>query len=660
MKLKKRIICLIVLLILFGLPIGAVTANQSIQSYGQINTLDHDANIDNEIVVIYQNQGSVKDLGLTTNQIEAGEKLSDQVDILKVKDGDQVDALVSELSDNPNVLAAQKNTYLKLTTLPNDELLSQAWQFEAIGADQTWDQVNNNETVVIAVIDSGLNINHPDIVGKTTTGYDYVEGKTETVDLIGHGTAMSGYIAAVANNEIGIAGVTGTANIKIAPYRVGGKTVDDYNVDLGYACAALYAAANRPEVRVINMSFAGDEVSPVLEAAVAYAANAGKILVAAAGNDGNDPVTGGNTEIPSAYDNVISVGATDQDNVIADFSQHNEKVDFCAPGVDALTLWGEDEYISGSGTSASSPIVAGACAVLVAADVTLKPAEVETILKDTAIDLGETGRDNYYGDGLIQLDQALAQVTPKERLTISEFSSDVATGQPINTPIVLNAVASGGTGDYSYAFSYELNGETTMIQDFSKADAVTFIPTSAGIYSFRVTVKDADDTVAQADIVNYVIENPIVTTTYRTQVQNKGWLPIVTNGEVSGTEGESLRLEAIELHTNVSDYNIGVRYKTQVENQGWQDFVENGALSGTEGESLRLEAIKIELTGADADLFDVYYQVHIQNLGWMDWAKNGNPAGSEGFGCRLEGIRIQVVLKGSKAPGNMAQPFVNP
>ncbi|MBC3798050.1 S8 family serine peptidase [Acetobacterium tundrae] len=658
MKLKKCIICLIVGLILSGLPIGAVAANQGIQSYDQINTLDHDAGIDDEIVVIYQNQGSVKDLGLTTNQIEAGEKLGDQVDIIKVKDGNQVDALVSELSDNPNVLAVQKNTYLKLTTLPNDELLSQAWQFEAIGADQTWDQVNNKETVVVAVIDSGLNINHPDIVGKTTTGYDFVTGKTETVDMIGHGTAMSGYIAAVANNEIGIAGVTGIANIKIAPYRVGGKTEDDYNVDLGYACAALYAAANRPEVRVINMSFAGDEVSPVLENAVAYAASKGKILVAAAGNDGNDPVTGGNIEIPSAYDNVISVGATDRDNVIADFSQHNKMVDFCAPGVDALTLWGKDGYISGSGTSASSPIVAGACAVLVAADATITPAEVETILKETAIDLGETGRDNYYGDGLIQLDQALAQVTPKERLSVSDFSTNVLTGQPINTPIVLNAVASGGTGAYSYAFSYDLNGETTMIQDFSKANTVTFIPNVPGIYSFRVAVQDADHEVAQANIINYVIENPIVTTAYRTHVQNNGWQAIVKNGEVSGTVGESLRLEAIELNADTSAYDIGVRYKTQVENQGWQDFVENGALSGTVGESLRLEAIKIELTGTDADLFDVYYQVHIQNIGWMDWAKNGEPAGTEGFGYRMEGIKVQVVLKGSEAPGNVERPFV--
>ena len=566
MQLKKRIIIwLIVVLILSGLPIGAVAANQGIQSYNQVNNLDQNAKIEDEIVVIYQNEGSVKDLGMTTSQIEAGEKLNDQVDIIKVKDSDQIDALVSELLKNPSVLAAEKNSYLKFSALPNDPQLSQAWQFEAIGADKTWDQVKNEDPVVVAVLDTGLNTKHPDIVGNTVAGFDYVKGTTEMTDVVGHGTAVSGCIAAIADNEIGIAGVTGIANIKIAPYRIGGKTVDDYEANLGYACAALYDAANRPEVRVINMSFAGYEDFPALETAVAYAANAGKILVAASGNDGGDPENAGKTAIPSGYDNVISVGATDRDNLIADFSQYNEKVDFCAPGVEILTLWDEEDYISASGTSVSSPIVAGACAVLVAADVTISAAEVETILKETAIDLGGKGRDDYYGDGLIQLDKALAQVIPKD---------------------------------------------------------------------------------------------PIATTAYRTHVQNKGWQGIVKNGEVSGTEGESLRLEAIELNANAIDYDIGVRYKTHVQNKGWQDFAENGALSGTEGESLRLEAIKIELTGEDADLFDVYYQVHIQNMGWMDWAKNGDPAGTEGFGCRMEGIKVQVVLKGSEAPGKVERPYV--
>lgn len=559
MKFKQHIIIwLTVIMIFSGLPVGAVVASQSLRSYDQVAGLDHDADIDDEIVVIYQDDGSIKDLGLTTSQIEAGEKLSDQVDLIKVRDGDQVDALVAALLKNPRVLAAQKNVYLKFSALPNDSKLTEAWQFEAIGAAQTWDQVNNQETVVVAVLDTGLNTNHPDIIGQSIDGYDYVTGQTATIDVVGHGTAISGCIAAIANNEIGIAGVAGNADIKIAPYRIGGETADDNEANLGYACAALYHAANRPEVRAINMSFAGYEVSPVLEAAIAYATSRDKILVAASGNDGADPENGGKIMIPSAYDGVISVGATDHNHVIGDFSQYNKMVDLCAPGVETTTLWAQDDYITASGTSLSCPVVTGAAAVLVAADPTLTAADVEAVLKATAIDLGEPGRDDHYGYGLIQLDQALAQVTAKD---------------------------------------------------------------------------------------------PVVTTAYRTHVQNNGWQAIVKNGEVSGNEGEALRLEAVELTVDPGNYDIGVRYQTHVENQGWQDFVENGALSGTMGESLRLEAIKIELTGADADLFDIYYQVHVQNSGWLDWVQNGEPAGTEGFGYRLEGIRIQVGLKGSAAPG---------
>ena len=81
-------------------------------------------------------------------------------------------------------------------------------------------------------------------------------------------------------------------------------------------------------------------------------------------------------------------------------------------------------------------------------------------------------------------------------------------------------------------------------------------------------------------------------------------------------------------------------------------------MSGTTGEALRLEAIKIQLTGADADQFDVYYRVHAQNVGWMDWAINGTEAGTAGFGNRLEAIEIQVLPKGTVAPGQTAQPYL--
>ncbi|WKY44073.1 GLUG motif-containing protein [Eubacteriaceae bacterium ES2] len=172
----------------------------------------------------------------------------------------------------------------------------------------------------------------------------------------------------------------------------------------------------------------------------------------------------------------------------------------------------------------------------------------------------------------------------------------------------------------------------------------------------NVTLESGDITPVTLDIE---VPQQIYTIDYRTHIQNIGWEDeFVENGTMSGTQGQGLRLEAIEIQMN-SDYDLGVSYRTHVENIGWEEnYVSDGQESGTDGQGLRLEAIELSLTGADADYFDIYYQVHVQNLGWLDWASNGHPAGSAGFGYRLEGIRIVVVPKGGDAPGATANCFV--
>ena len=127
---------------------------------------------------------------------------------------------------------------------------------------------------------------------------------------------------------------------------------------------------------------------------------------------------------------------------------------------------------------------------------------------------------------------------------------------------------------------------------------------------------------------------------------------------MSGTEGKSKRLEAIQIELLNPEYTGGIKYKTHVQTIGWQEWVENGALSGTEGKSKRLEAIQIELTGDMAEKYDIYYQVHAQTYGWMGWAKNGEKAGTAGYAKRLEGIKIQLVEKGGSAPGKTDNAFI--
>ena len=146
------------------------------------------------------------------------------------------------------------------------------------------------------------------------------------------------------------------------------------------------------------------------------------------------------------------------------------------------------------------------------------------------------------------------------------------------------------------------------------------------------------------------------TVSYKTHVQDIGWMDYVSNGITAGTCGQSKRMEAIQI--KLQNMAGGIEYKTHVQDIGWMDWVSNDAVSGTSGQSKRLEAIQIRLTGEAADNYDIYYRVHAQNLGWMDWAKNGDPAGTAGYSYRLEAIEIVLVPKDCPAPGPIDKPFV--
>ena len=146
------------------------------------------------------------------------------------------------------------------------------------------------------------------------------------------------------------------------------------------------------------------------------------------------------------------------------------------------------------------------------------------------------------------------------------------------------------------------------------------------------------------------------TVSYKTHVQDIGWMDYVSNGETSGTSGQAKRMEAIQI--KLQNMAGGIEYCTHVQDYGWMNWVSNGALSGTSGESKRLEAIAIRLTGEAANKYDVYYRVHAQNFGWLDWAMNGNPAGTAGYAYRLEAIEIVLVPKGYPAPGYTEKAFV--
>lgn len=171
----------------------------------------------------------------------------------------------------------------------------------------------------------------------------------------------------------------------------------------------------------------------------------------------------------------------------------------------------------------------------------------------------------------------------------------------------------------------------------------------------QLGVADANGIVAALGLTK-VVANTNPSVTYQTHVQDYGWQEWKNDGEMSGTYGQSKRLEGINI--KLQNLSGSVEYQTHVQDIGWQGWKSNGAMAGTSGQSKRLEAIKIKLSGDAANKYDIYYRVHAQDYGWLGWAKNGESAGSEGYSKRLEGIEIKLVKKGGAAPGSTSRPFV--
>uniref|UniRef100_UPI002631E952 S8 family peptidase n=2 Tax=Anoxybacillus TaxID=150247 RepID=UPI002631E952 len=250
-----------------------------------------------------------------------------------------------------------------------------------------------NHRVTVAVIDTGMDTKHPELKGRVLPAYNAINPAGAPIKDV-HGTHVAGIIGANANNGVGAHGVN--PNVTILPIDVFGGSwgASDYTIAQGI----LYAIEKG--AKVINMSLGGYFSSPILEEAVKQAIDAGITVVAAAGNEATDMYS-----IPASYEGVISVGATDHKNKLAEFSNYGPSVDLVAPGVDVYSpIY---DYAKGSsfaelsGTSMAAPVVAGVASLLLSKYPNLKPYQVEWILERTATDLGEKGYDLTYGNGLV-------------------------------------------------------------------------------------------------------------------------------------------------------------------------------------------------------------------------------------------------------------------
>ena len=255
---------------------------------------------------------------------------------------------------------------------PNDSRLPELWGMYKIQAPSVWERAAGDPAVKVAVIDTGVDYTHEDLNdGRVIKGANFIENNNDPMDDMGHGSHVAGTIGAAADNGKGVAGVA--YKTQIIAVRVLGK--DGSGTVEGIAngiSKAVDAGA-----KVINMSLGGPASSQVLEDAVKAAMDKGVIVVCAAGNDGTQDNT-----YPAAFPNVIAVGATDQSDNRASFSNYGQFVKIAAPGVDILSST-EGVYKNHSGTSMACPHVAGAVAVLLGKKPGMTQSEVTKLLQDT-------------------------------------------------------------------------------------------------------------------------------------------------------------------------------------------------------------------------------------------------------------------------------------
>ena len=336
---------------------------------------------------------SVREALAQANATSLGAIGSLNVERLAVPLGQEA-TVVAALRQNPAVVFAELDYRVQVALEPDDPYYAGKWWWDKVQAADAWD-VTTGSDLVIAVIDTGVDMDHPDLAAKIVPGYDFVNGDNDADDDHGHGTHVAGIAAAVTNNGLGVAGLSWGA--RIMPLKV--LNADGYGFDSDVAAAITYAADHGAQV--INLSLGDTQFSSTMADATDYAHDKGVFTAAAAGNDGNNTLL-----YPAANEHVVGVAATNSSDTRASLSNYGSHVDVAAPGVNVYSTY-PGTYRSMSGTSMATPFVSGLAALVLSANGNLTPDEVEAIIEQSADDLGDTGRDDVYGWGRINAYQAV-------------------------------------------------------------------------------------------------------------------------------------------------------------------------------------------------------------------------------------------------------------
>ena len=333
-------------------------------------------------------------------------KKVEKIDAVVVKTANAAETIAA-LKADPNVAYAEPNYIAKAIGLesaaPNltfgakadDELLGQLWGMTAIGAAQAWAVTTGTPDVKVAVVDTGIDYNHPDFGGRVAKGKDFINNDDDAMDDHYHGTHCAGSIAA----GIGNGGVVGVApNVSMVAVKVLSKSGSgSYE---GVANGIIYGADSGAQI--LSMSLGGPAGSKVIEDAVNYAMSKGVLVVAAMGNDNSE-----RPSYPASAPGVMAVGSTMVGDKKSSFSNFGKHISVGAPGSDILSTVPGGKYKSLSGTSMACPHTAGLAALVKSRFPAFTAAEIRSQIEKTADDQGDAGFDKYFGNGRISAVKAI-------------------------------------------------------------------------------------------------------------------------------------------------------------------------------------------------------------------------------------------------------------
>ena len=324
--------------------------------------------------------------------------------ILQFGNGAMAKSCVESLNKQTAVDFAEPDILIAAEPIGNIMILDKtssntfSWGKQYIKADSYEHYLENNnyfDMVTVAVVDTGVDLDHAFFKNRiAANGFDYIDKDSVADDENGHGTHVAGVIVECTNG----------LNVKILPVRVLNAQGAGFSSVIGNGIR--YAANNGADV--INLSLGGGK-SNYIDSAVEYAVKEKEAIVCAAAGNGderNRPVDTQNVS-PANCEDAIVVGAIDKNGKVASFSNYGSSVDVVAPGVEVFSAYKNGSYASLSGTSMATPHIAATAAMFKLANKTLSPKEIESLIKDYCDDLGDVGRDNYYGDGTVNLYNAI-------------------------------------------------------------------------------------------------------------------------------------------------------------------------------------------------------------------------------------------------------------